>query len=279
MSNAAQALPRKPATQSTQEIELRSEARALSPKPGELIELLQVSHPRLHATHYTLSEGRFLSVHRRRPLRGSSRYWLDLAFLDPTPHLLTIIDRRWLWAAAGLSLATLALVVASALSDIPWHQQAWLPGTVLLLNASLFALVVFFQRSRSLVRFHSRNGDAVFLELANNLPNRNEFRDFLRILIQHIHTARQRDPRKPYRMLGAELVETRRLHEAGAVSRDAYDRARERILRKHRQANIRTGPRRPVAAEPPPEADIIEITLSEGKRPTEVAGVALFGED
>lgn len=282
MSNVAHALPRTPTPRPTHEIELKSDARVLSPRPGKLVELLQVSHPRFHATHYTLFEGRFLSVHRRRPMQASRRYWLDLGFLDPTPHLLTIVDRRWLYAAVCLSLATAALLAASAISAVPWHQQAWLPGTILLLNASLISLVIFFQRSRSLVRFHSRSGDAVFLELTNNLPNRDEFRDFLRSLIQHIHAAHKSDPRKPYRMLGAELVETRRLHEAGVVSRDAYDRARERILRKHRQAHIRTAPRpRPAttaSAEPAGEADIIEITLSEGRRHAEVTNVALFND-
>lgn len=277
MSNAAHALPRTQFAPPTQEIELKSDTRVVSPRPGKLIELLQVSHPRFHATHYTLFQGRFLSVHRRRPLQASRRYWLDIGFLDPTPHLLTIIDRRWLYAATVLSLATVALLAASAVSDVPWHQQAWLPGTILLLNASLVSLVIFFQRSRSLVRFHSRSGDAVFLELSNNLPNREEFRDFLRALIQHIHAAHKNDPRKPYRMLGAELVETRRLHEAGVISRDAYDNARERILRKHRQAHIRTAPRpRAPAAETAGDADVIEITLSEGRRQTEVANFALF---
>jgi len=264
-----------------QDIEIRTDTREnANPQPGELIELLQVSHARLDSAHYTLYEERFLAVHRKRPFRKAQRYWLDLGFLDPTPHLLTIIDRPWLHASLALSLATAGLLVATALSPDPWQQQAWLPATLALFAASLLALAVFFQRSRSLVRFHSRHGDAVFLEMSSNLPSRDEFREFMRTLVHAIHAAHRSDPAKPYRKLGAELVEHRRLAEAGVLGRDAYDHAREKILRRHRQATAQPVAR-PVARSGPVsravgEADIIEITLAEGVRPGDVTTVELF---
>lgn len=261
----------------TQEIEMKSEARAVGPQPEELVELFQVSHPRLHSAHYTLFGARFLSVHCKRPLGRAQRYWLDLSVLDPTPHLLTIVDRRWLYIAGSLSLATVVLLAASALSQTPWHQQAWMPGTILMLNASLVAFVVFFQRSRSLVRFHSRHGDAMLLELSNNLPSRQEFRDFMRVLLHRIQAAHKGNQHKPHRRLGAELVEHRRLLEAGVLDRGAYDQAREKILRLHRQAHIRPpAPDKRPAQRRPVNADVIEITLAEDARRTDVTSIDLF---
>ncbi len=271
MSYAAKTAVSPPLPLPTQEIELKSETRSTGAQPEELVELFQFNHARLTSAHYTIFSGRFLSVHRKRFLHKAERHWIDLAVLDPTPHLLTIIDRRWLYIAAGLSLATAALIAASVISQTPWHDQIWMPATVLLLNAALVSFVIFFQRSRSLVRFHSRHGDAVLLELVNNLPSREEFRDFIRMLMQRIHAVHRIDPHKSHRRLGAELVEHRRLFEAGILDRDAYDQAREKILRMHRQASTarQQAPAKVTATTKQRmvgNAEIIEITLAEDAR-------------
>ncbi|MDR2877145.1 MAG: hypothetical protein LBV36_03785 [Chromatiales bacterium] len=265
MSHAAKTSP----TTSAQEIEIK-EQRAAGAQPEELIELLQVSHPRLHAANYTLhGNGRFISVYRKTLMRSAQRYWLDLSVLDPTPHLLTVVNKRWLYIALSLTLAAAGLLTASAMSPLPWHQQSWMPGTIMVLNAALVSFVLFIQRSRSLVRFHSRHGDAVMLELANNLPSKNEFRDFLRTLITHIQTANRTHAEKAHRRLGAELVEHRRLHEAGLLDRDAYDQAREKILRLHRQAQ--PAPKKPAQGSAAAGISVAEIPRGKG-------GIDLFGE-
>jgi hypothetical protein len=233
-------------------------------EPEELVELFQISHARLQSAHYTLFNGHYISVHRKRPFRRAQRYWLNLAYLDPMPHMVTIADRRWLYLAIGLAAATAALLAASILSPTPWHQQAWMPGTILLLNGALVSLFIFFQRYQSLVRFHSRHGDAMLLELNNNSPSRPEFRDFMRALLHRIQTAHREHP---HRRLGAELVEHRRLFEAGLIDRDSYDRAREKILRKHRQAHVPPGAKRTPAT--PGKAEVVGITVAEITRPAD----------
>lgn len=247
-----------------QEAELESSSRA-GENPEELAELFQVSHPRLQSAHYTLFNGHYISVHRKRPFQRTQRYWLDLAYLDPTPHLVTVADRRWLYMAIGLALATGMLLAASIWSPTPWHQQAWMPGTILLLNGALLSFLIYFQRSQNLVRFHSRHGDAMVLELANNAPSRNEFRDFMRALLHRIQAAHRDHPHRSQRRLGAELVEHRRLFEAGLIDRDSYDRAREKILRKHRQAHVPPGAKRNPAT--PGKAEVVGITVAEISRP------------
>ncbi len=251
------------------EIQLGTESAGRAPKPSELIELFQVSHLRLHAAHYTIFDGRFLSVQQKRPLKKARRYWLDLGFLDPTPHLLSIIDWRSLYVAGGLAVATLFMVALSVFASTPWQAQPWLPVTISLGVASLLTLGLFFLRSRHLVRFHSVSGDAIFLELGNNTPSRTEFSTFLRTLIQHIQAAHRQDPRKPYQRLGAELVEHRRLLEKEILGQDAYDFAREKILRKHKQAHTRPTqkvlkPALPTRAE----VEVIEMSMANGGWPS-----------
>jgi hypothetical protein len=247
------------------EIQIGSDSGGRMPVPSEPIELFQVSHLRMHSAHYTIFDGRFLSVHQKKPWKKAKRYWLDLGFLDPTPHLLSIIDWRSLYVAGGLGAATLFMVALSSFASIPWQTQPWMPVTAALGCATLIALGAFFLRSRHLVRFHSVNGDAVFLEMVNNWPSRTEFSTFLRTLIQHIQAAGRHDPRKPYQRLGAELVEHRRLLEKEILTQDAYDFAREKILRKHRQAHAR--PLKQLKQAAPAargDIEIIEVTMANG---------------
>jgi hypothetical protein len=250
--------------QADEEIQLAFEGGGKIPHPTELIELLQVSHLRMQSAHYTIFDGRYLSVHQKKPWQKAKRYWLHLGFLDPTPHLLSIIDWRSLYVAGGLAVAMLFTIALSAYSPIPWQAQPWLPVTAALACATLLALGTSLVRSRHLVRFLSISGDAVFLELANNSPARNEFSTFLRTLIQHIHAVHRHDPRKPYQRLGAELVEHRRLLDKEILTQDAYDSAREKILRRHRQAHAH--PAKPLKPALPAqgETEIIEVTMANG---------------
>lgn len=247
------------------EIQLRSEGGGKIPLPSEMTELFQVSHLRMQAAHYTIFDGRFLSVHQqRKPWQKAKRYWLDLGCLDPTPHLLSIVDWRSLYVAGGLALAALFMITLSGFASTPWHAQPWLPVTVALTCATLVALTLFFLRSQHLVRFHSISGDAVFLEMINNSPARGEFSTYLRTLIQHIQVAHKHDPRKPYQRLGAELVEHRRLLEKEILTQDAYDLAREKILRKHRQAHARTPKQLKQDLPARGEIEVIEVTMADG---------------
>lgn len=246
------------------EIRMASEAGDPRPQPSRLIELFQVSHLRLQSAHYTIFDGRFLSIHQKRPWKKAKRYWVDLGFLDPTPHLLSVTDWRSLYIAGGLAISVSFMIVLSIFTTTPWLQQPWLPVTVVLGCATLVALGLFSLRSRNLVRLHSVSGDAVFLEMANNAPSRGEFTAFLRTLIQHVQSAHRHDPRKPYQRLGVELCEHRRLLDNGVLTQNAYDNAREKILRKHRQAHARPAKQLKQAQAAHNEGDVIEVTIENG---------------
>jgi hypothetical protein len=140
---------------------------------------------------------------------------------------------------------------------------------------------MFFQRSRNLVRFHSRNGDVVLLEMFSHMPSRSEFREFMRALIQHIQAAHRAEASKPYQKLGSELCEHRRLKDAGVLSQDAYDYAREKILRRYRQAAIRPRLKPATGAvtdtrHAPATPAIEEITVANGKWHSKPASLDIF---
>jgi hypothetical protein len=269
-------------TEGENDIELKAEPSTPLPRPSTLIEIFQVSHFRSHSTHLTIFDGRFLSVHTKKPLQKSERYWLDLAYLDPTPHLLALVDNRSLYVAVALSAVTLILLLASAIAPHPWYTQAWASVMILMMASSIIAFFVFFQRSRNLVRFHSRSGDVVLLEMFSHMPSRTEFREFMRALIQHIQAAHKADSARPHQRLGAELCEHRRLKDAGVLTQDAYDQAREKILRRYRQANIRPRMKKRTGAEAPATEGgqplVEEITVANGKWHSRPASLELFEE-
>lgn len=239
-----------------------AEGTAAAAPPEPLPSLFQVSHPRLEAAHYALYDGHFVSVHRKRFLRPAIRYEVNLHLLDPTPRLVTETDRRWLVLAAVLVLAAGGLLAASLGSPTPWHQQAWMPGTILLMNGALLAFVIFLQRSQHLVRFHSRHGDAPLLVLQNNAPAGAPFRDFMQALLARIHEGQRLASRGRLR-LGAELVEHRRLHAAGIIERATYDRARENILGTYQETHAERAAATASESTPSPPAGITVAEIAE----------------
>jgi hypothetical protein len=233
------------------EIRLQSDAHSTPMAPSkDLIEIFQVDPFHSASSHYAIFDSWFLSIHIKRPFKKARRHWLNLAFLDPTPHLLTLIDRRSLYAAIGSSAVTLIMLLVGSVMPTLWSERAWAETSILMLATSVIAFYVFFQRSRSLVRFHSRHGDVVMLELSSHLPSRQEFREFLQALIQRIQAAHRLQTGKPHQKLGAELCEHRRLKDAGVLTQDAYDSAREKILRRYRQANSRPSTKPKIETRP-----------------------------
>lgn len=264
----------------TEEIQLEGDAvQSPAGAPSELIELFQVSHLRASACHFSIFDGRYLSVHSKKLARKPRRYWVDLAFLDPTPHYFVRKDLYSLYAAGGLLGVTLILALVSLWSQTPWQAQPWLPATVLTLTAAVVSLLVFLHRTCSLVRFHSQTGDAVLVELLNNNPRRAPFNAYVRTLIQHIQAVHKSERRKQHETLGAELREHRRLKEAGILSESVYERARTRILRQHKQSQSRMESAAPAAVHDSPEADIIEVTMRNGAWHTDASGSELFEEE
>lgn len=261
------------------ETPLAGESGETVESPSDLVELFQVSHLRGCAYHFSIFEGRYLSVHSKKPARRPRRYWVDLGFLDPTPHFFVKTDRHSLYTSGGLLGVTLILALVSLWSKTPWLEQPWLPAAVLTLTSAAVAFLVFLHRSGSLVRFHSQTGDAVLVELLNNKPGREAFNVYIRTLIQHIQAVHKTNRRRQHETLGAELREHRRLKDAGVLTDKVYDRARTRILRQHSQAQSRIAAQTPAAEHDSSEADVIEVTMLNGAWHTAASDTELFEQE
>jgi len=256
-------------------IQIAAEAERGAARPSILIQLSQVSYLRAQTSHYTIFDRRFLSVYRKHFGGKARQYWVDLALIDSTPHFFVKNDRHSLYTSGGMLGLCAILTLASVFSRMPWYAHTWSPLTLLSLCAAVIALLVFVHRSQNLVRFHSQNGDAVLLEMYNNAPNRREFEVFARELVQHIQAAQRSDRRKLDQKLGAELREHRRLRDQGILSEEVYAGARDKILRRHRQSQMKASAPPPAATEPE-DSDIIEVTVSNGKWHTSTADFDLF---
>ncbi|MCC6301949.1 MAG: hypothetical protein IT489_04010 [Gammaproteobacteria bacterium] len=258
-------------------IQIAAEPERVTPRPSILIQLSQVSYLRAQTSHYTIFDRRFLSVYRKSFGGRARQYWIDLALIDSTPHFFVKNDRHSLYTSGGMLGLCAILTLASLFSRMPWYAHAWSPLTLLSLCAAVIALLVFVHRSQNLVRFHSQSGDAVLLEMYNNAPNRAEFETFGRELVQHIQAAQRSDRRKPDQKLGAELREHRRLRDQGILTEEVYAAARDKILRRHRQSQMKApAAQAPAQPEPEEDSDIIEVTVSNGKWHTSVSGIDLF---
>lgn len=259
-----------------EDIQMAAEADRGSPRPSILIQMSQVSYLRAQSAHYTIFDHRFLSVYRKSFGRKARQYWIDLALIDSTPHFFVKSDRNSLYTSGGMLGLCAILTLASIFSHMPWYAHAWSPLTMLSLSAAVIALLIFVQRSQNLVRFHSQNGDTVLLEMFNNAPNRKEFGAFARELVQHIQSAQRSDKRKLDQKLGAELREHRRLKDQGILSEEVYISARDKILRRHRQSQMKPSAHQPPVHAEPEDSDIIEVTVSNGKWHTSSTDFDLF---
>ncbi|MBK8162522.1 MAG: hypothetical protein IPK65_05060 [Gammaproteobacteria bacterium] len=257
-------------------IQIAAEAERGAARPSILIQLSQVSYLRAQTSHYTIFDRRFLSVYRKHFGGKARQYWIDLALIDSTPHFFVKNDRHSLYTSGGMLGLCAILTLVSVFSRMPWYAHAWSPLTLLSLCAAVIALLVFVHRSQNLVRFHSQNGDAVLLEMYNNAPNRREFEVFARELVQHIQAAQRCDRRKLDQKLGAELREHRRLRDQGILTEEVYAGARDKILRRHRQSQMKSSATPPPAQAEPEDSDIIEVTVSNGKWHTSTADFDLF---
>jgi hypothetical protein len=263
-------------TDAKEHAQLAAEAARSSPRPSILIQLSQVSYLRAQSAHYTIFDHRFLSVYRKHFGRKARQYWIDLALVDSTPQFFVKSDRHSLYTSGGMLGLCAILTLISVFSSMPWYAHAWSPFTLLTLSAAVIALLLFVHRSQNLVRFHSQTGDAVLIEMFNNAPNGKEFGTFARELVQHIQAAQRGDRRKLDQKLGAELREHRRLKDQGILSEEVYISARDKILRRHRQSQMKPATPTPAPEHEHEDADIIEVTVSNGKWHTSVADFDLF---
>jgi hypothetical protein len=172
----------------------------------------------------------YLDVRIDTPPDAARRYWLNLAYVDPSPG--RVVSRGW-WrasgAAAGLCLGLLVIAWLSGAAA----AHAWAPPLAATVAALLLSLGLALQRSGDRLVYVSRHGRVPVVELLRRAPNRGQVEKFRAALEDAIRQAAAGRRVERARWLRDELREHRRLLEHGALQGPDFEQAKARILRAH----------------------------------------------
>jgi len=195
-----------------------------------LIELSQVSLLKSCSVHFTLFDGHFLSVYFKPLFSKPKKYWLNLAYLEPTPRRVLKIDKPSLYATGILSALAAVFVLIHTFSN---ESLTLLPFTVAVICSALIAFLLLIYRSKDRIVFCSRYGRVNWLEFLINSPNRSEFRKFIKAVINAGHAVSSHQNSRHEQRLGGELREHRRLRDEGILPKKVYEDVKLRLLNEH----------------------------------------------
>jgi hypothetical protein len=161
--------------------------------------------------------------------RRKYKFRLNLAFLDPRPFRLRNIDWKWLGVSLVLWVAAAVLVIGGWFDAASVTSLGIFTGVIV---AALLTLLLFFYLSHDTVYFRSQFGKIRLFELANNNPDRDEFRKFINQIVVQINKSKAAKGMNQSQLLAAELKELRRLKNEDIVPEESYEKAK-RLIFKH----------------------------------------------
>ncbi|MEJ2515268.1 MAG: hypothetical protein P8080_08400 [Gammaproteobacteria bacterium] len=176
-------------------------------------------------------DGSYLRVVTSCPRSAPREFRFDLSFLDPEPKIRS--SRGWLrlavlFAAAAALAAALMLSGGSAtVRAAPWLGLAAVAGLAGCMGAALL-----HRRSRRIV-FLTRHGRAPLLALQPVGEGSHGIGEFVARLSSSARDAAATQLYPRAHRLRNEMHAHRRLHEQGALSPDAFEAAKKRILAAH----------------------------------------------
>lgn len=180
-----------------------------------------------------LIDGLFLSVRTARANLLTSRYVVDLRFVDPMPRL----RRRIAWRTLALGAACLALAILGArsiaASAAPWWRHEWFAATATLFGVAAGALFAAFHLTTETLALISAHGRARLVTHTGGIGTFRAFRKFLPRLDAHLRIALGVRHGSLAAHLRDEMREHFRLRTAGALTEIEYEAAKRRILATH----------------------------------------------
>ena len=160
--------------------------------------------------------------------RRKYKFRLDLAYLDPRPFRLRHIVWKWLYAS--LSLWLFAVVY----TFMGWLDSSSIPSMGIftgILVVAAMTLLTFFYLSHDTVYFRSQFGKIRLFELANNNPDKDNFRNFINQIVVQINKSKAAKEMNQSQLLASELKELRRLKDENIVPVDSYEKAKVLIFK------------------------------------------------
>ena len=168
-----------------------------------------------------------------RAIRHHHRFDIALASLDPEPRKQLRIAKAWGYIALSLLLITLLHVFIANTTFEAYIPYPLIPAGSLSAALCAASLLGMIYQSRYQYCYRTRHGDVELIVLLYGRPTRERFRDFLARLSGSIRSAQHKEGDNADRLLANELREHRQLMEAGILSSDVYESAKERILARH----------------------------------------------
>ncbi|MCP4768889.1 MAG: DUF3810 family protein [Gammaproteobacteria bacterium] len=156
------------------------------------------------------------------------KYRLNLAHLDPRPFRSRHIAWRWLYASLGLFGMDAALFFSG------WLDSASVIALGLFICSTAVALMMllaFFYFTHDTVYFRSQFGKIKLMELMNNSPDNDSFRDFVNKLVMQINKSKTASNKDNGQLLKSELQQLRRLKDESVIDEQVYENAKKLILR------------------------------------------------
>jgi hypothetical protein len=223
-------IPKKSSINADDEILLVSGHKENAVPFSRLTELSQVSLLKSYCAHFTLYDGHFVSVYIKTAFSKPKKYWIDLAYLEPTPRRVFKIDRPFFYTTGIISLIAAVFMLINAFLDVPWQL---LPVNIALICGALISFLILVYRSKDRVIFFSRYGRINWLEFLINKPNRRAYKEFIEKLVSVSHAVSSHQSPRHEQRLGAELHEHRRLRDEGILPPKVYEDVKKRFLGQH----------------------------------------------
>jgi hypothetical protein len=164
---------------------------------------------------------------------GKHKFRINLGCLDPQPRREFNLADSWLVMSAICAILGFLLIYAGWIRTPPMNIDRGLLYilTSFSLSASVIALLLALLKTRDRLILYSKCGRAPVLELINNNPSSESFRQFLDDLSRFILLARNNMSESITQMLALELKELRRLRNEGVITDAQYEAAKQRIFK------------------------------------------------
>lgn len=166
-------------------------------------------------------------------LFGERKYHLNLSMMEPWPVRHRLIAWRWLLALLYSGTTALAFILYVIFNPGMGTLGRLLPIIVIFVLLTLGSLVLFLYRSPNVMEFRSRYGSAVLISLLYKKPDATRFKSFVEEIKQRILAASGQVKIDKKQMLAIEMKEMRRLRDEGVLSREDFQRAKDRLMSLH----------------------------------------------
>jgi len=195
-------------------------------------QLMQDSKWKMQRKLFRIHNHKYLSV-KEHSLTSQKAYWFPLAALDPEPeHHRHISWKLLLGAVISCQIAILLIYLRLKVDLGHWTSSTTIMIIVFVLATLILTALTIFTYTNHFT-FHSHKARYPIAVVLNNLPSKQECRQFIALLSEHIQRARKRMNGDESRRMASEVSHMRRLRDEKAISEKEYARAKKSIFSQY----------------------------------------------